>query len=610
MIAMAAATTVAISGFIVAPAHAARSTVIVVESNTFTSLNTGNPDDNIVINGDVSYLTSMGLWYFNDKEQIVSNPKLGSYKITKNSAKDFEVTYTIAPGRLWSDGTPITGADLLLNHAIASTEFSKKAGLPDPSNADNTPAFNSGSYGAVYDQHIVGMPKLSSDGMSVTIAFDAQIPDWIVNGFKGVFPVHTLELLAAKKTSLGTAAENLAAKAKFVSDFYGYNTASMKAIGAIWTTGYETTKIDKSYNPLLLVNNGAYLVESVDDNQVKMVANPKYNSGPETSGINTVVIKQGIDDGSPSALALANKDIDVYQGQPTADTVAQLKAISSATVVGTSSQAYEHIELRVASQDGKPYKGPFAMSSGQKGADLRKAFLLAYPREAIVAKLIKPINPTAVVLGSTWTLSDGDGYDKVAANNGSSIYSAGTQADRNAAALKLVKKWYPKASATNSPVKVNLLWGSPGNTRRENEAALLIANEKAAGFAVTAPATKGWGGKLGDSAYDAHFFIFDQTAKVQDGQNCGTFQTNLGSNYTGYSNKSVDSDCVKLSSKSLAPSVLSSVQLHAERQIVKDAFFLGIFQAPEITAYTSELKGIIPAPYSPALFWNFWTWHF
>ncbi len=610
MIAIAATTAVAISGIIVAPAHAARSTVIVVESNTFTSLNIGNPDDNIVINGDVTYLTSMGLWYFNDKGNIVANPKLGSYKITKNSAKDFQVTYTIAPGRLWSDGTPITGADLLLSHVTRSTAYNKKAGLPDPSNADNTPAFNSGSYGSVYDLHIVGMPKLSADGMSVTIAFDSQIPDWVVNGYGGVFPVHTLELLAAKKTALGTAAENLAAKAKFVSDFNSYDTASMKAMGAIWTTGYETTKIDKTTNPLLLVNNGAYLVDSVNDSQIKMVENPKYNSGPETNGITTVVIKQGIADGSPSAQALANKDIDVYQGQPTADTVAQLKAISSATVIGSSSQAYEHIELRVASSDSKPYTGPFAMSSGQKGADLRKAFLLAYPREAIVNKLIKPINPDAVVLGSVWTLADGAGYDNVAASNGSSFYSAGTQADRTAAALKLVQKWYPKASATNSPVKVNLLWGSPGNTRRENEAALLIANEKAAGFAVTAPATKGWGGKLTSSDYDAHFFIFDQTAKMQDGQNCGTFQTGLGSNYTGYSNKSVDADCIKLAAKSLAASVVGPIQLHAERQIIKDAFFMGIFQAPEVTAYTSDLKGISPAPYSPALFWNFWTWHF
>jgi peptide/nickel transport system substrate-binding protein len=97
---------------------------------------------------------------------------------------------------------------------------------------------------------------------------------------------------------------------------------------------------------------------------------------------------------------------------------------------------------------------------------------------------------------------------------------------------------------------------------------------------------------------------------MQDGQNCGTFQTGLGSNYTGYSNKSVDADCIKLAAKSLAASVVGPIQLHAERQIIKDAFFMGIFQAPEVTAYTSDLKGISPAPYSPALFWNFWTWHF
>ncbi len=610
-VAAVSAVSVALIGFVAVPAHAAaRTTAIIIESNTFTSLNIGNPADNIVINGDVSYLTSMGFYHYDNNLKIVPNTVLGTYKNTVNKAGDFEVKYTIAPGRVWSDGAPITGADLLLAHVTASTKFAKAAGLPDPTDSSVTPAFDSGAYGGVYDQHVVGEPTLSADKMSVTVKYDTAIPDWVLNGIGGPFPVHTLEMLAAGKTTLGTAAENAAATAKFVSDFTSKNKDAFVAMGKVWTTGYEATTIDSSTNPLLLVNNGAYLVKSVDTNQITLTANPTYNSGPALSGITTMVIKQGIGDGSPSAQAIANGDADVYQGQPTADAVAQLKAIKTATVVTSSSLAYEHIELRVASNDSTPYTGPFAMSAGQKSADLREAFLLAYPRQDIVSKLIQPINPNAIVLGSTWALPGNPNYDHASSQVGSSVYSAGTQASRSAAALALVKKWYPKAGKGNTPVAINLLWGSPGNTRRASEAALIIASEAAAGFKVTAPATKGWGGKLTSSAYDAHFFIFDQTANPQDAQSCGTFQTNQGSNYTGYSNAVVDAACVKLQSATLPASTVEREQVIAETQIVKDAFFLGIFQNPDVTAYNSALSGVIPAPLSPSLVWNFWTWHF
>jgi peptide/nickel transport system substrate-binding protein len=610
-VAVISAASVALIGFAAVPAHAAaRTTAVIIESNTFTSLNTGNPDDNIVINGDVSYLTSMGLFHYDDKLKIVPNTILGTYKNIVNKPGNFQVKYTIAPGRLWSDGAAITAADWLLSHVVTSTDFAKAAGLPDPSDPAASPAFGSGAYGGVYDQHIVGLPTLSADKMSVTVKYDTAIPDWVLNGVGGPFPVHALELLAAGKTALPTVAEANAATAKFVSDFYAHDKAAFTAMGKIWTTGYEATTIGASTNPLLLVNNGAYLVKSVDTNQITMEANPKYNSGPALSGITTMVIKQGIGDGSPSAQAIANGDADVYQGQPTADAVAQLKAIKTATVVTSSSLAYEHIELRVAANGTTPYKGPFAMSGGKKAADLRKAFLLAYPRADIVDKLIKPINPNAVVLGSTWSLPGNPNYEHAASLNGSDVYSKGTQASRTAAALALVKKYYPTAGNGNTPIDINLLWGSPGNTRRTSEAALIIAAEAAVGFKVTAPATKGWGGKLTSSDYDAHFFIFDQTANPQDAQSCGTFQTNQGSNYTGYSNPIVDAACVKLQSATLPASTILRQQVIAEQQIVKDAFFMGIFQNPEVTAYNSALSGIVPAPLSPSLLWNFWTWKF
>jgi len=619
MIAIVAVIAIALVGFFVVKANhsnkvvvppAARTTAVVIESNTFTSINSVTPANNIVINGDVAYLTGMGLFHYDDKLNLVQNTVLGSLKVSHTSPGDFEVTYTINPGKLWSDGTPITAVDLLLSHVLASSAFAKSAGLPDPSNAKVTPAFDSGLYGAVYDQHVVGIPTISSDKMRMTIKYDTSIPDYELNGVNLTLPVHVLEELAAGKSTLGTAAENLAANDKFLSDINTKNTAALKAMGTVYSTGYDRPAIDASTNPLLLVNNGAYFIKSVDSSSITLSANPTYNSGPLLSGITTMVIKQGIADGSPSAQALANGDADIYQGQPTADAVAQLKAIKTVTVTTSSSYSYEHIELRVAGTAGATYAGPFAMAGGQKAADLRKAFLLAYPRADIVTKLLQPINPNSVVLGSVVYFPGNAQYDHVASINGMADYNAGTQAIRTAAALALVKKWYPTAGNGSTPIPINLLWGSPGNTRRASEAALLIPAEAAVGFNVTAPATAGWGAKLASSNYDAHFFIFDQTANPQDAQICGTFQATGGSNYTGINDPAIERACVALQAGALPIATITSLRIQIEQAVAKDAFFLGIFQNPQVTAFKSQISGVAAAPLSPSLFWNFWTWHF
>lgn len=611
LVAAVSAASVALIGFVAVPAHAdTRSTVVAIESNTFTSYNNITPDTNIVINGDVQYLTGSPIFYYDDKLNIVPNPKLATWKITKNLATDFEVTYTIQPGRLWSDGVPITAADLLLSHVTTSSDYSKAAGLGDPAGSSGA-AFNSVNYGGVYDAHIAGIPVISNNGMSITFKYDSKIPDYLLNG-PGLEPmsVHALEELAAGKTDLGSVADGVAADAKFIKDVTTKNTSALLAMGKIWSNSYNFTTVDSSTNPLLLVNNGAYHLKSVDSSQITMVASPNYNSGPALSGINTLVIKQGIADGSPSAQAIANGDADVYQGQPSADAVAQLKAIKSATVLTTSSLAFEHIELRVASSGSDTYNGPFAMSGGQKAADLRKAFLLAYPRADIVQKLVQPINPHTVVLGSVIDLPGNPQYEHVASLNRMNLFNKGTQASRTAQALALVKKWYPKAGKGNTPIAVNLLWGSPGNTRRTSEAALIIAAEAAVGFKVTAPATAGWGGKLTATQYDAHFFIFDQTANPQDAQSCGIFQDGGGSNYTGINDPAINKACVALQATTLPSSTVTRLRIQIEQAVAKDAFFLGIFQNPEVTAFNSQLQNVVPAPLSPNLFWNFWTWHF
>jgi len=346
-LAIATVATAGLAVGLLSPANAApKTTVSIVQSNALTGLNPSVRNMNLTFNTDVAYLSSMGFTYYNNKASLVDNTAFGTYKVV--SQKPYKVQYTVNKGRVWSDGTPINGIDLLLTHITSTGAYSAIAGLGDPADSDVTPAFNSLGYGGIYDQFVVGLPILSKDKMSVTVEYESKVPDWRLLS-PGPSPVHAMVLAALEgKTKLQSAAANMAAKERFYKAFQSYDTAAMKKIGALWSTGYNINKVDGSTNPLLLVGNGPFMVKSaVPNGAVTMVRNPKYNSGPAVKALKTVVFKV-IGDGTAASQALKNGEIDIYAGQPTADAVAQLKAMAPAVkIIGGDQAVYEHLELRV-----------------------------------------------------------------------------------------------------------------------------------------------------------------------------------------------------------------------------------------------------------------------
>ena len=592
---------------LLSPVHAAtRSTVVVHETNAFTSLNTGTPDTNLTTNTDITYLTGAGFNYYDDKKALIANTTFGSYKVTKNKSNDFQTTWTVAPGRVWSDGTPITADDLMLGIVLNSSKYSIKAGLGDPNDEKNPPAFNSISYGGTFDNHVIGLPEMSADHQSVTLKFDAPLPNWDLYG-PGVSPVHTIVALANGKTSLLSAADAKAAKAAFTKAVTSYDTATLKKYAKVWNEAYNITKIDSSTNPNILVGNGGFLVTSaVTDQSVTLKPNPKYNSGPKLSGGIDTVVFRFIADGTAASQALSNGEIDLYQGQATADAVAQLKAMKGVTTVGGTSSCYEHIDLRTAAVQGSKdvYSGVFAASSAA-GKDLRTAFLLAYPREEIVTKIVQPVNSNAVVPNSTFVMPNQSNYGYISGANGSSFYTAGTQAQRTAKALAIVKKYYPTASSSNPVVPVKLEVPSP-NARRAAEAALVVPALAKAGFKVNAVATTGWSGKLDNTEWDAEFYAWCPSAVLQTGTN-DNFLASGGNNHMGWNFPALDSALRKLESVK-SDAVVNQYTAAAEHIVNDNALTLAIFQHPAVTSYNSTLKNVKPAPLSPTLVWNYWEW--
>jgi peptide/nickel transport system substrate-binding protein len=602
--------TVAAAGLVfgvTSPASAAvKTTVQIVQSNALTGLNSGVTSQNLTFNSDVAYLSGIGFTYYNNKATLVDNTAFGTYKVV--SQKPYKVQYTVNKGRVWSDGTPITGVDLLLTHVTSAGTYSQIAGLGDPSDAEVAPAFDSLGYGGLYEQFAVGLPILSPDKMSITVEYSAKVPDWRLLA-PGVTPVHTLVLMAEGKTELGTLAENNAAKARFLKAFDTYNTATLTKIGKIWSKDYNVNKVDASTNPLLLVGNGPFMVKSaVANGSVIMVRNPKYNSGPKVKSLERVVFKV-IGDGTAAAQALKNGEVDIYAGQPTADAVAQLKAMAPAVkVIGGDQAVYEHLDIRVGTAYGKSdaYTGPFAGMS-QKAKDLRTAFLLAYPRAEIIEKIIKPINPTSTLMNSLMVFNSEPAFKEITAKSGVNKFSQGTQASRTAAALALVKKHFPAAAAGSGSVKIRLLYGQPSNARRVSQAALAKAEWAKAGFDVDVTPTSGWSAFLQDSKYDAAFFAWVKSAAFQSG-NVGTYETQA--NYQGYSNATIDKIYKELGATPLTAAQITAKFLQVDQELIKDAVTLPVFQHPSANGVNAKLQGVAPSPFSPNLVWNLWDWSF
>ena len=602
--ALATAASAALAFSLLTPASAnTRSTVILHETNPITGLNCSLSATNSTTCSAVSYLQGAGFNYYNNKKELIRNTIFGSYKVVKNSATDFRTQWTVNPGRVWSDGTPITGEDLLLSHVLSSNAYSIAAGLGDPEGKD-APAFNGLGYSGVYDANIVGEPTLSADKMTVTLRFKKRIANWDLYG-PGPSSVHALVLMAEGKDKLGTVAENEAARDRFVKAFRDKDGTLLKKMGKVWTEDYLITTVDSKTNPLLLVGNGGFQLESaVAKTSVTLKKNPKYNSGPAMSGSVDTVVFKFIGDGTAAAQALANGELDIYSGQATADGVARLKAIKNVNVVGKDEVAYEHWDLHYdTAPDEAPYTGLFSVKDGARSKALRQAFLLAIPRNEIMEKLIAPINGETEPIRSTWLAPGSAAYNKLIAANGSAFYSRGTQESRNKSALALVQKFYP--NALKSPLKVRVL--VPGNNpRRASQFALTKANMAKVGFDLVGDVRTDWPSKLGNSDYDAYFFAWVASAVTQR-QSAEVFDTNGGNNILGYSNKAVDAIIATLDAP-MSESALVNKYIQIERLTNADAVTIGVFIHPGVVAVNKDLKNVKPGPLSPTMVWNYWEW--
>src|SRR6185312_8019707 len=108
------------------------SSITAAWNQAFYSMNGNTSFGNATANNNINYLVLDGFNYYNNTPELVKNTSFGSYELV--SEDPLVVTYTIAEGKKWSDGTPIDAADLMLYWAAESRSLD----TPDFDPADFT----------------------------------------------------------------------------------------------------------------------------------------------------------------------------------------------------------------------------------------------------------------------------------------------------------------------------------------------------------------------------------------------------------------------------------------------------------------------------------------
>ncbi len=552
-----------------------------------------------VFSNEINRYLSFGFNYIDYYGKSQKNCSFGNYKVI--SQNPFRIKFTVKKNKTWSDGTPINATDLLLNHLISSSAYSRMAGLGDPQN--NTNIFRSTQYGSSYDDNVVGNPIITDNGMSLILTFTKEIPDWELFFIPGPFPVHALVLMAEGKTTIQPVCDNIKAKNKFYNYFMSKNTEKLRSLAPIFNNSYNNiSEINDNTNQLILVSNGGYIIKKLErttyGDNIELVKNPYYNCGPVLKNI-VKIIYQATND---LLSEINNENLDVAISS---DYINNFDLNNNYKSEYLTQSLYEHLDIRVNKSQfsNTAYTGIFKYSDEQKSKDLRTAFLLAFPREKIVNQIYDGNN---TVLNSLLRFEEDSGYDIIVNNSGILKYTQGTQEQRTAQALALVQKYYPDASPTNPIPSVNINFGLISDTRRLITANLAKEELTKAGFNVTAIPRNDWTRNLNNSIFDAQFFAWQRTAVTQN--NGKDIYLSYGEiNFNGYNNQNVDSIYNILKNKSITDSELINYQAQIEKELINnDAVFVPLYRLISTLLIKRNIQNFTPSAYSNN--WNYWEW--
>lgn len=560
----------------------------------FYSQNNLTSIGNATTNANVLYLTNPYFNYYDGDLEIQPIESVGTYEVV--SEDPFTVKYTIADDLTWSDGVPVTAADLILAWGAQNDKFDTiEAELDDEGNIVNQDEgvyFDSSSNGV---NLITQNPEISDDDKSVTFVYDEPRADWEVTLWISPIAAHALASVALG-VEVGEGDDAGAeGKQRVVDAFFNNVTEDLAPMSKSWNNDFNFTSLPD--NPLLYLAYGPYVMTDYVENQYLTITARDDVEWEPAPKVESVTIRYS-EDPLASVTALQNGEVDLIQPQSSVDVIETLEGIDGIEYTTQEEGTYEHVD--VIFNNGGPFD-PAAYGGDEDTARLvRQAFLLTVPREEILDKLILPLNPDATLRNSHTVVPGAPTYDDVVAGNGSDFYT-GTDEENRAKAKDLLAE-----AGVTTPVDVRFLYGA-SNVRRANEYELIKAAGEEVGFNVIDEGDDNWGSRLTSTdTYDASLFGWQSTSTFALNAEAN-FVTGGINNFGGYSSDEMDELWATLSTN-IDPEVEKDLIIEIEAMLNEEGFSIPIFQFPGVTAWRSALEGVSFIPLSPTIFWNFWEW--
>ncbi len=532
-----------------------------VGEDEFLGYNSWTPETYSTYNSVVTERIQGQFFYFGTDGTICHDETFGTYEVTNEDP--LQVTYTIADDATWSDGTPITVADFVLDWAAQAipTEEDPATGL-----------FNHVS-GLTYGEYVPEGPEGEADGKEFVLNYPTVYADW--------------EILVAAPLPAHVAAEQAGMTTEeMVTAVRDRDYAQLAPLAEFWNTGWLSQTPGELPDPALVPSSGPYTFKEngwTAGQSLTLTANEEYWGTPAATQEMTFRFTAA----DTHVQALQNGDLDVIEPQATVDTLGQLEAIGDTVTVETgSSLTWEHLDFNF--REGNVFADNLA---------LREAFALCVPRQQIIDNLIAPINPDAEVMNLREVFPFQEDYDEVVEAAYDGRYD---EVDIEGAQAKIAE------AGVETPVTVRIGYSAP-NPRRSDQVALIKSSCDQAGFQIQdVGAEDFFDNTLPNGDYEVALFAWAGSGQIASGQNI--YATGQPQNYGEYSDPVVDEAWDTLAS-SVDPEVHTEQTKIIEKQLWDTLFGIPVFAHPGVVAYNSNLQNVRDTATQSTVVWNAEQWY-
>ena len=537
-------------------------TVTYANAQEFSNYNNNLATSNSVKNGIIVGPVLPDTYEFNGPGGglVMDTDVLVSAEILSTDPQVIE--YVIQPAAVWSDGDPIDCDDfylswIALNGALKQLDESGNP-IIDPDTETELLLFEAAGTTGTEDIESI---ECSEDGKTVTTTYSQVFADW-QSLFTGMMPAHIVEQESGV--------------ADLIAAYDSEDREALEALAAFYNTGWALNPGE--LKPEIMPSGDALMVSSWEAGAtLTLVPNPSYWGTPSVS--NEIVVRYIAEEAQ--AQALANGEINAMDPQPTPDLLAQLGGIDGVTVETAPQFVWEHFDFNFANE-------------ALQNRDVREAFAYCLPREQIVANLIKPLAPDAIILNNRYNQE----FEASYADSTEGVYDT-TDLDK---AKELLE-----GSGVSLPIDLRLGWfNNGGNARRTDQVALTIESCNQVGFNITDTGNETFFDvELDAGDWDIAMFAW-AGSPLKTGSSAA-FTTGGGNNNGSYSNPEVDALADTLG-QTLDADEQAQIGNQIDAILWEDLATIPVFSFPGIVAYSDNTSNIVPNPSQNGLTWNAFDW--